>query len=36
MTTLIPRPPYSQEELESLYPKRLKLQLVQVVRVNPL
>ncbi|KAJ5682927.1 hypothetical protein N7462_006092 [Penicillium macrosclerotiorum] len=31
MTTLIPREPYSPEELERLYPKGLKLQLVQVV-----
>ncbi|KAJ5226447.1 hypothetical protein N7468_007672 [Penicillium chermesinum] len=30
MTTLIPREPYSQEELNQLYPKGLKLQLVQV------
>ncbi|PWY95342.1 histidine acid phosphatase [Aspergillus sclerotioniger CBS 115572] len=30
MTTLIPREPYSQEELERLYPQDLKLQLVQV------
>lgn len=32
MTTLSPRPPYTQDELESLYPKTLKLQLVQIVR----
>jgi acid phosphatase len=31
MTTLIPREPYSPEELARLYPKSLKLQLVQVV-----
>lgn len=31
MTTLIPREPYSPEELTRLYPKSLKLQLVQVV-----
>ena len=31
MTTLIPRGPYSEEELAQLYPKELKLQLVQVV-----
>ena len=31
MTTLVPRPPYTQEELDRLYPKSLKLQLVQVV-----
>ncbi|KAL4809299.1 histidine phosphatase superfamily [Aspergillus unguis] len=30
MTTLIPREPYSQEEINKLYPKELKLQLVQV------
>ncbi|KAJ5259246.1 hypothetical protein N7478_012227 [Penicillium angulare] len=30
MTTLNPRGPYSPEELEKLYPKGLKLQLVQV------
>ncbi|KAJ5901608.1 hypothetical protein N7495_002136 [Penicillium taxi] len=30
MTTLIPRESYSSEELEKLYPKGLKLQLVQV------
>ncbi|CAL5867008.1 uncharacterized protein PFLUO_LOCUS1220 [Penicillium psychrofluorescens] len=30
MTTLIPREPYSREELDRLYPKDLKLQLVQV------
>ncbi|KAJ5114346.1 hypothetical protein NUU61_000105 [Penicillium alfredii] len=30
MTTLIPREPYSAEELARLYPKGLKLQLVQV------
>ncbi|OJJ45749.1 hypothetical protein ASPZODRAFT_68749 [Penicilliopsis zonata CBS 506.65] len=30
MTTLVPRDPYSPEELEKLYPKHLKLQLVQV------
>ncbi|CAI7676737.1 unnamed protein product [Penicillium manginii] len=30
MTTLIPREPYSPEELDRLYPKGLKLQLVQV------
>jgi acid phosphatase len=32
MTTLVPREPYSKEELEKLYPKELQLQLVQVVR----
>lgn len=31
MTTLIPRQPYSQDELEKLYPKELELQLVQIV-----
>lgn len=31
MTTLIPREAYSPEELQRLYPKDLKLQLVQVV-----
>lgn len=31
MTSLLPRDPYSKEELETLYPKDLKLQLVQVV-----
>ena len=31
MTTLVPRPPYTQDELARLYPKTLKLQLVQVV-----
>ena len=31
MTTLVPRPPYTQEELARLYPNNLKLQLVQVV-----
>ncbi|OJJ34804.1 hypothetical protein ASPWEDRAFT_39889 [Aspergillus wentii DTO 134E9] len=30
MTSLIPREPYSEEELKKLYPKELKLQLVQV------
>ncbi|KAK1139376.1 hypothetical protein N8T08_000827 [Aspergillus melleus] len=30
MTTLIPREPYSKEELDQLYPRDLKLQLVQV------
>lgn len=32
MTTLVPRGPYSKEELEKLYPKGLRLQLVQIVR----
>jgi hypothetical protein len=31
MASLRPRPPYSEEELEKLYPKNLELQLVQVV-----
>ncbi|KAK0658248.1 putative acid phosphatase SPBC4.06 [Lasiodiplodia hormozganensis] len=31
MTTLTPRPPYSQQEIEQLYPKHLQLQLVQVL-----
>lgn len=33
MTTLIPREPYAKDELARLYPKELKLQLVQVVCV---
>lgn len=32
MTTFVPRPPYSREELDRLYPKNLNLQLVQIVR----
>lgn len=32
MTTLIPRPAYTQEEIDRLYPSGLKLQLVQIVR----
>lgn len=36
MTTLTPRKPYSPEELEQLYPKGLKLQLVQVVSFKKL
>jgi hypothetical protein len=35
MTSLIPREPYTQDELARLYPKELKLQLVQVVRELP-
>ncbi|KAL5114245.1 hypothetical protein ACEQ8H_007854 [Pleosporales sp. CAS-2024a] len=31
MTTFIPRQPYSQEEIDELYPKELELQLVQVL-----
>lgn len=36
MTTLIPREPYTQEELARLYPQGLQLQLVQVVRSRQL
>ena len=35
MTSLIPRGPYTEEELKRLYPKGLQLQLVQVVRNSP-
>lgn len=31
MTTLVPRPPYDKDELKSLYPANLELQLVQVL-----
>lgn len=31
MTTLVPRKPYTQEELKALYPSELELQLVQVL-----
>ncbi|KAI0526562.1 histidine phosphatase superfamily [Xylaria bambusicola] len=31
MTTLVPRPPYTDDELKSLYPVNLELQLVQVL-----
>lgn len=31
MTTLVPRPPYTSDELDRLYPKNLKLQFVQIV-----
>ena len=31
MTTLVPRKPYSQEELDKLYPNNLELRLVQVL-----
>ena len=31
MTSLVPRGPYSDEELRTLYPGNLQLQLVQVV-----
>ncbi|BAE56040.1 unnamed protein product [Aspergillus oryzae RIB40] len=34
MTSLNPRDPYTQEELEKLYPRDLKLQLVQVVNAR--
>ena len=34
MTTLIPRGPYSNEELRELYPESLHLQLVQIVRIS--
>lgn len=34
MTTLIPRPAYSDDEIARLYPKHLRLQLVQVVRIT--
>lgn len=33
MTTLVPAPPYTKDELEKLYPKSLQLQLVQVVSI---
>lgn len=33
MTTLVPREPYTSDELSRLYPKELALQQVQVVRV---
>lgn len=32
MTTLTPRPPYTPDELDRLYPKTLQLRLVQIVR----
>ncbi|CBX94230.1 similar to histidine acid phosphatase [Plenodomus lingam JN3] len=32
MTTFVPRQPYTQEELDKLYPKELELQLVQIAR----
>lgn len=32
MTTLIPRKPYTEDELARLYPQELELQLVQIVR----
>ena len=35
MTTFIPRQLYSQEEIDTLYPKELELQLVQIVRPAP-
>ncbi|KAI0390038.1 histidine acid phosphatase, partial [Xylariaceae sp. FL0594] len=31
MTSLLPRPPYNQEELKALYPAHLELQLVQIL-----
>lgn len=31
MSTFVPRAPYTDEEIHRLYPKNLKLQLVQVV-----
>ena len=31
MTTLVPRPPYTKEELSTLYPSDLELQQVQVI-----
>lgn len=34
MTTLVPRQPYSQQELDKLYPKELELQLVQIVSLT--
>ncbi|KAL2387316.1 hypothetical protein RJZ90_000054 [Blastomyces dermatitidis] len=34
MTSLVPREPYSKEELHKLYPDGLQLQLVQVLHVN--
>jgi len=34
MTTLVPRQPYTPEELATLYPRELELQLVQVVRLR--
>ena len=33
MASIQPRGPYSQEELDKLYPKNLELQLVQIVRL---
>ncbi|KAL8806486.1 MAG: hypothetical protein Q9200_005013 [Gallowayella weberi] len=35
MTTLVPRGPYSDEELRKLYPTNLNLQLVQIVPLAP-
>ena len=32
MTSLVPRPPYSEEELRQLYPSHLALEQVQIVR----
>ena len=31
MTTLVPKPPYTQAELDQLYPQTLELRLVQVL-----
>lgn len=31
MTTLVPRPPYSKDEVNKLYPQGLELRLVQVL-----
>ncbi|KAI1126701.1 histidine phosphatase superfamily [Nemania abortiva] len=31
MTSLVPRPPYNKDELQSLYPANLELQLVQIL-----
>lgn len=31
MSTFVPRPPYSEQELQRLYPKDLELQLVQII-----
>ncbi|KAI1645414.1 phosphoglycerate mutase-like protein [Daldinia loculata] len=31
MTSLIPRPPYTEDELKTLYPENLQLQLVQIL-----
>lgn len=31
MASLVPRPPYTEDELETLYPETLQLQQVQIV-----